>query len=86
MNVPNIKWSIVSDALKPVTSAPRNAGRWQRNKPNVHCQQLLAVDNPLKERNNMKSSIYISTVSVLLSVLINGGVPRVNAHEGICVY
>ena len=86
MNVPNIKWSIAVSALKPVTNALRNAGRWQRNKPDVHCQQLLAVDNPLKVKNTMKSSIYISTVSVLLSVLINDGVPRVNAHEGICVY
>ena len=30
----------------------------------------------------MKSSIYISTVSVLLSVLINGGIPRATAQEG----
>lgn len=82
MNVPNTKWSIVSDALKSVISALRNAGRWQKNKHNVHCQQLLAVNNPLKERNNMKSSIYISAVSVLLSFLINGGIPRANAQEG----
>jgi uncharacterized protein (DUF305 family) len=35
-----------------------------------------------EERNNMKSSIYISGVSVLLSVLINVGIPRANAQEG----
>jgi hypothetical protein len=31
MNAPNTKWSIVSNALKPVTSALKNAGKWQRN-------------------------------------------------------
>jgi hypothetical protein len=31
MNAPNIKRSIVSNALKPVTSALKNAGTWQRN-------------------------------------------------------
>jgi uncharacterized protein (DUF305 family) len=30
----------------------------------------------------MKPSIYISVVTVLLSVLINGGIPRANAQEG----
>ena len=31
MNVPNTKWSIVSDALWPVISALMNCGKWQRN-------------------------------------------------------
>lgn len=31
MNAPNIKMSIVSNARKPVTSARKNAGTWQRN-------------------------------------------------------
>ena len=31
MNAPNTKWSIVSNALKPVTSALKNAGKWRRN-------------------------------------------------------
>jgi len=31
MNAPNRKQSIVSYALKPVTSALKNAGKWQRN-------------------------------------------------------
>jgi hypothetical protein len=31
MNAPNTKWSIVSNALKPVTNALKNAGKWQKN-------------------------------------------------------
>jgi len=31
MNVPNIKWSIVSNAPKPAINALTNAGKWQRN-------------------------------------------------------
>jgi len=31
MNAPNRKQSIISNALKPVTSALKNAGKWQRN-------------------------------------------------------
>jgi hypothetical protein len=31
MNAPNINRSIVSNARKPVTSALKNAGTWQRN-------------------------------------------------------
>lgn len=30
MNAPNIKWSIVNNVLKPVTSALKNAGKWQK--------------------------------------------------------
>jgi hypothetical protein len=33
MNAPNIKRSIVSNALRPVISARKNAGTWQRNNP-----------------------------------------------------
>jgi len=31
MNVPNTKWSIVSNAPKPAINALKNAGKWQRN-------------------------------------------------------
>jgi hypothetical protein len=72
MNAPNTKWSIVSNALKPVTSVLKNAGKWQRNNndhplPMTTAQQVEPSEPSLlcggtqstwmRERQNMEEEM-----------------------------
>jgi hypothetical protein len=62
MNVPNTKWSIVSDALRSVISALKNAGKWQRN--NTY-PPLPAIPPAMEQSTEMTM-----TKPILLAVLL----------------
>ena len=56
MNAPNIKRSIVSNALKSVTSALRNAGTWQRNNTDPPLSTIRRQwNNPQRWRSRTRS-------------------------------
>jgi hypothetical protein len=67
MNAPNIKMSIVSNARKPVTSARKNAGTWQRNNtypplPAIPpaMEQSTKMTKPVKKKDTALSYSVVS--------------------------